>query len=114
MLLDLGVSSHQLDQAERGFSYQYDAPLDMRMDNRQELTARYVVNYYSQDELKRILKNYGEENWAARIAEFIVHQRKKKEIETTGELVEVIREPFLQRREETVHIRQKVISSHTY
>jgi len=91
MLLDLGVSSHQLDQAERGFSYQYDAPLDMRMDNRQELTARYVVNYYSQDELKRILKNYGEENWAARIAEFIVHQRKKKEIETTGELVEVIK-----------------------
>ncbi|MCR1898013.1 16S rRNA (cytosine(1402)-N(4))-methyltransferase RsmH [Irregularibacter muris] len=91
MLLDLGVSSHQLDEPERGFSYQHDAPLDMRMDNRQSLSAEYIVNNYSQDELTRIIKEYGEENWANRIAKFIIDYRKNRTIHTTGELVEIIK-----------------------
>ncbi len=90
-LLDLGVSSHQLDEADRGFSYNYDAPLDMRMDVRRSLSAKSVVNTYSQDELYRIIRDYGEEKWAKRIAEFIVNERKIKPIETTFELVSVIK-----------------------
>lgn len=91
-LLDLGVSSPQLDEAERGFSYQHDAPLDMRM-NRDNgvLTARELLNQLPEEELKQIIYRYGEERWAARIASFIVEYRAKKEIETTGELVDIIK-----------------------
>ncbi|KYO66673.1 16S rRNA (cytosine(1402)-N(4))-methyltransferase RsmH [Thermovenabulum gondwanense] len=92
ILYDLGVSSYQLDKEERGFSYQKDAPLDMRMDTRQKLTARDVVNTYDKEELKRIIYEYGEERFAGRIANFIVERRKNKPIETTLELVEVIKD----------------------
>ena len=91
LLLDLGVSSHQLDEAERGFAYQNDAPLDMRMDRRQSKSAYDVVNTYSEEELKRILFTYGEERFSGRIAAKIVAQREKKPIETTGELAELIK-----------------------
>ena len=90
-LFDLGVSSHQLDEPERGFSYRYEAPLDMRMDQRQEQTAADIVNEYSQEQLTEIIGEYGEENWAQRIAGFIVEERKEERIETTLELVEVIK-----------------------
>lgn len=91
MLLDLGVSSYQLDNAERGFSYMNDAPLDMRMNSDQEFSAFNVVNEYSKDELSRIIRDYGEENWHKRIAEFIVERRKERPIETTLELVGIIK-----------------------
>ena len=91
LLLDLGVSSYQLDTAERGFSYQADAPLDMRMDIRNPLTAKRVVNEYSEDALRRILFEYGEERFSSRIASNIVREREKHPIETTGELVEIIK-----------------------
>ena len=91
VLADLGVSSHQLDEADRGFSYMHDAPLDMRMDIRRDFSAYDVVNTYSAAELTKIIKDYGEENWAKRIAEFIVNERQEKSIETTGELVNVIK-----------------------
>ena len=91
ILFDIGVSSHQLDEKDRGFSYMQDAPLDMRMDQSRSMTARDVVNTYSEDELHRILKEYGEERWAKRIAKFIVEFRSKKPIETTGELVDIIK-----------------------
>ncbi|MGM0500713.1 MAG: 16S rRNA (cytosine(1402)-N(4))-methyltransferase RsmH [Bacillota bacterium] len=91
MLFDLGVSSPQLDNPERGFSYQKDGPLDMRMNPEQKLTAKDIVNNYSQAELEEIITEYGEENWSARIAEFIVKMRKEKEIKTTNDLVEVIK-----------------------
>ena len=87
MMIDLGLSSYQLDTAERGFSYHADAPLDMRMDQRQTLTAATIVNTYSKEELTRILRDYAEEKWAARIADIIAEHRAKKPIETTGELV---------------------------
>lgn len=92
VLLDLGVSSKQLDERERGFSYMQDAALDMRMDQRSELTAEKVVNTYSKEDLRRILTDYGEEKWSARIAEFIVREREKTPILTTGELVRIIKE----------------------
>ena len=91
MLFDLGVSSPQLDDAERGFSYMHDAPLDMRMDRTAYLTAREVVNSWSYEELRRILFEYGEERYAPAIARHIVERREKAPIETTGQLVEVIR-----------------------
>ncbi|MCC5912547.1 MAG: 16S rRNA (cytosine(1402)-N(4))-methyltransferase RsmH [Clostridiaceae bacterium] len=91
VLLDLGVSSHQLDEAERGFSYMQDAPLDMRMDKGNTFSAKEVVNQYSHGELTRILREYGEEKWAKRIAEFIVEDRKQGEISTTYELVDIIK-----------------------
>lgn len=91
VLADLGVSSHQLDEAERGFSYMQDAPLDMRMDIRSSLSAYEVVNEYDERDLARIIRDYGEDNWAKRIAQFIVQERNEKPIETTGELVEVIK-----------------------
>lgn len=91
VLADLGVSSHQLDEADRGFSYMQDAPLDMRMDVRCEFSAYDVVNTYTEDELTKIIKDYGEDNWAKRIAKFIVEERANKPIETTGELVDVIK-----------------------
>ena len=87
MMVDLGVSSYQLDTAERGFSYHADAPLDMRMDQRQEVTAATIVNTYSKEELTRILRDYAEEKWASRIADIILEHRAQKPIETTGELV---------------------------
>ena len=91
MLFDLGVSSPQLDEAERGFSYRLDAPLDMRMDRTQSLTARDVVNTYDEAELSRILFQYGEEKYARRISAAVVRRRAEKSIETTGELVDIIR-----------------------
>jgi 16S rRNA (cytosine1402-N4)-methyltransferase len=91
ILLDLGVSSHQLDEAERGFSYQKNAPLDMRMDRSASLNAETIVNEFDEAEIKRIIREYGEENWAARIATFIVNARKEKRISTTEELVEIIK-----------------------
>ncbi|MBN2261031.1 MAG: 16S rRNA (cytosine(1402)-N(4))-methyltransferase RsmH [Clostridiales bacterium] len=91
VLLDLGVSSYQLDTPERGFSYNYDAELDMRMNSEQSLTAFEVVNEYSFEELDRIIKEYGEDNWHYRIAEFIVNEREIKPIETTFELVSIIK-----------------------
>ena len=91
ILLDLGVSSHQLDNAERGFSYMEDAPLDMRMDRRQEKTAWDIVNYYSQAELTRIIRDYGEDKFAVKIAAKIIVFRENKLIETTGELAEIIK-----------------------
>ncbi len=91
ILLDLGVSSHQLDEGDRGFSYKKDAPLDMRMNREQKLSAWDVVNTYSVEELERIIKDYGEENWAKRIAKFIEAEREEKSIDTTEDLVEVIK-----------------------
>ena len=90
-LLDIGVSSYQLDNGERGFSYMHDAPLDMRMDTDQFFSAYQVVNEYSQKELCRIIRDYGEEQWAARIAQFIVEERERGAICTTGELVNIIK-----------------------
>ena len=91
MLLDIGVSSHQLDEAERGFSYQQDAPLDMQMNPDRPFSAYDVVNGYDEDELDRVIFTYGEERWARRIAQFIVKEREAKPIETTGELVDIIK-----------------------
>ena len=91
MLLDIGVSSHQLDEAERGFSYQQDAPLDMRMNPDRPFSAYDVVNGYDEDELDRVIFTYGEERWSRRIAQFIVRERENKPIETTGELVDIIK-----------------------
>ena len=91
MLLDIGVSSHQLDEAERGFSYQQDAPLDMRMNPDRPFSAYDVVNGYDEDELDRVIFTCGEERWARRIAQFIVKEREAKPIETTGELVDIIK-----------------------
>ena len=91
ILLDIGVSSYQLDNLERGFSYKSDAPLDMRMDTRQELTAADVVNTYSENELFKIIKDYGEDKLAKNIGKHIVLARKEKPLETTKELSEVIK-----------------------
>lgn len=91
IVLDLGVSSYQLDTAERGFSYMEDAPLDMRMDRRQQRTAKDIVNDYSEKELFRVIRDYGEDSFAKNIAKHIVAYREKKEITTTGELTEIIR-----------------------
>ncbi|MEG1472566.1 MAG: 16S rRNA (cytosine(1402)-N(4))-methyltransferase RsmH [Christensenella sp.] len=90
-VLDLGVSSFQLDEGERGFSYNADAALDMRMDRDSAFSAYDVVNEYSQDDLCRVIRDYGEEKWAARIAQFIVQERKISSIGTTGQLTEVIK-----------------------
>ena len=87
MMIDLGVSSYQLDTAERGFSYHADAPLDMRMDRDQQLTAREIVNTWPKAELVRILRDYAEEKWAARIADIILEHRQRAPLETTGDLV---------------------------
>ena len=91
IVLDLGVSSYQLDTAERGFSYRVDAPLDMRMDQRQEMTARDIVNDYSEMDLFRIIRDYGEDKFAKNIAKHIVMEREKGPIETTGQLIEIIK-----------------------
>ena len=91
IVIDLGVSSYQLDTAERGFSYRVDAPLDMRMDQRQQLTAREIVNTYSEADLFRVIRDYGEDKIAKNIAKHIVIERQKAPIETTGQLNEIIR-----------------------
>ena len=91
MMLDLGVSSYQLDTVERGFSYRYDTDLDMRMDQRQTLTAKEILNTYSEMELFRIIRDYGEDPFAKNIAKHIVRARQDKMIETTGELNEIIK-----------------------
>ena len=90
ILLDLGVSSYQFDEADRGFSYRFDAPLDMRMDKRQDFTAKDLINSYSEAELYLIIRDYGEDKFAKNIAKHIVLERAKKPIETTFELSEVI------------------------
>ena len=91
ILLDIGVSSWQLDQAERGFSYMQDAPLDMRMDRSQGRTAAQLLKTASPEQLTRILYDYGEEKWAARIVDFIVRERAAREISSTGQLVDLIK-----------------------
>ena len=91
ILFDLGVSSYQLDTPERGFSYMHEGPLDMRMDQGALLTADTIVNTYSEEALAALIWRYGEERWAKRIAQFIVTERKKKPLHTTGELVDVIK-----------------------
>ena len=91
VILDLGVSSYQLDEASRGFTYREDAPLDMRMDQRQTLSAKEVVNEYSEMELYHIIRDYGEEKFAKNIAKHIVSARNQKALETTGELIHVIK-----------------------
>ncbi len=91
ILFDLGVSSPQLDKAERGFSYSNEGPLDMRMNRSQDFNAEDIVNSYTKDKLTEIIKKYGEERWASRIAEFIVNARKHEKIKTTGKLVEIIK-----------------------
>lgn len=90
--LDLGVSSYQLDTAERGFSYRTDAPLDMRMDQRQRMTAKDIINDYSESDLYRVIRDYGEDRFAKNIAKHIVRARGKGPIETTGQLNEIIRQ----------------------
>lgn len=101
VVLDLGVSSFQLDNKERGFSYMQDAPLDMRMNADDSFSAYNVINEYSEKELSRIIKEYGEERWASRIASFIVKKRKDEPISSTQELVDVIKAavPAAARRE---------------
>lgn len=91
ILMDLGVSSYQLDNGERGFSYMQDAPLDMRMNRENSLSAYEVINSYSEEDLFRIIKDYGEEKFSKRIANFIINKRKEKNIESTLELVDVIK-----------------------
>lgn len=91
IVLDLGVSSYQLDNVERGFSYKYDTDLDMRMDTRQSISAKDIVNTYSEMELFRVIKDYGEDQFAKNIAKHIVKAREDKPIETTGELNEIIK-----------------------
>lgn len=101
ILADLGVSSYQLDEASRGFSYMQDAPLDMRMNRDNDFSAYEIVNNYSEDELYKVIKDYGEERFAKRIANFIVNRRAEKPIETTLELVDIIKAaiPAKMRRE---------------
>ena len=90
-VLDLGVSSYQLDNAERGFSYMHNAPLDMRMNQSSQLNAYEVINEYTENELTRIFYEYGEEKWSKRIAQFIIDRRSKAKIETTGELADIVK-----------------------
>jgi len=92
ILFDLGVSSPQFDEGERGFSYNHDAPLDMRMDQSAELTADTIINTWSEKEIARVLFQYGEEKFSRRIAKLIIERREKKHIATTGELVEIIKD----------------------
>lgn len=108
LLLDLGVSSYQLDTAERGFSYMADAPLDMRMDNRAARSAYNVINEYSADELKRIFYDFGEERFAPKIVAGIIKAREQAPITTTGELVEIIKKsiPPFARREELSSVKR--------
>ncbi len=111
-VLDLGVSSYQLDNAERGFSYMHDAPLDMRMNRESELSAYEVVNGYSQEELTRIFYEYGEENWSKRVAEFIVKKRAESPVKTTAELVDIIKAAIPQKaRQEGSHPAKRIFQA---
>ena len=104
ILLDLGVSSYQLDEPERGFSYRFDTKLDMRMDQRQSKTAEDIVNTYSEERLYRIIRDYGEERFAGSIARNLVKERQKAPIRTTGQLVEIIRH--------SMPVRSQIASGH--
>ncbi len=98
ILLDLGVSSYQLDTPERGFTYRDEsAPLDMRMDERRDMTAKDIVNDYTEEELRRVIRNYGEDKYASRIAKEIVNERKIRSIDTTGDLVRIIKKAYPQK-----------------
>ncbi|MBQ6531362.1 MAG: 16S rRNA (cytosine(1402)-N(4))-methyltransferase RsmH [Clostridia bacterium] len=111
-LLDIGVSSYQLDNPERGFSYMHDAPLDMRMNARGGKTARDVVNTYSVEELTRIFYEYGEERWSKRVAEFIAERRGERPVETTFELVDIIKAAIPQRaRSEGGHPAKRIFQA---
>ncbi len=112
IVLDLGVSSYQLDTAERGFSYKEDGPLDMRMDNRQTLTAKDIVNGYSEMELYRIIRDYGEDKFAKNIAKHIVRMRAEKELTTTYELNEAIKAAIpMKIRKNTGHPSKKTFQA---
>ncbi|MFM1583746.1 16S rRNA (cytosine(1402)-N(4))-methyltransferase RsmH, partial [Helcococcus ovis] len=111
VLMDIGVSSHQLDEKERGFSYHQDAELDMRMDKDQELTARYIVNNYDKDDLEKIFWQYGEEKWGMRIAEFIIEARKDREIVTTFDLVEIIKAAVPKKARVDKHPAKKIFQA---
>lgn len=113
ILLDLGVSSYQLDTAERGFSYHADAPLDMRMDRRQSFDAKELVNTWSEQEIARVLRDYGEEAWAARIARMIVEHRARAPLATTGDLVRAVDAaiPRKVRDRDTGHSAQKTFQA---
>lgn len=111
IILDLGVSSYQLDTVERGFSYKYDTDLDMRMDRRQTLTAKQIVNLYSEKELFRIFRDYGEEQFAQNIAKHIVKNRQEKEIQTTYELNEIIKAAIPAKMRTNGHPSKKVFQA---
>lgn len=113
ILFDLGVSSYQLDEADRGFSYMQDAPLDMRMDKTQDFSAYNVVNEYDEEKLNYIFKTYGEERWSKRIAEFIVEYRRENPIMTTGQLVDIIRRaiPAAVRKKATGHPAKRIFQA---
>ena len=110
-VLDLGVSSYQLDTEERGFSYRFDADLDMRMDRRQTLTAKDIVNQYSEMDLFRIIRDYGEDNFAKNIAKHIVKARQIKEIQTTGELNEIIKAAIPAKMRQNGHPSKKTFQA---
>lgn len=111
IVLDLGVSSYQLDTEERGFSYRFDTDLDMRMDRRQSLTAKDIVNGYSEMELFRIIRDYGEDNFAKNIAKHIVKARQNKEIQTTGELNEIIKAAIPAKMRQNGHPSKKTFQA---
>lgn len=111
ILLDLGVSSYQLDTLERGFSYKYDTALDMRMDTRQDLTAKDIVNGYSEGELFRMIRDYGEDKFAKNIAKHIVRARQEKTIETTGELNEIIQAAIPAKMRQNGHPSKKTFQA---
>ncbi len=111
ILLDLGVSSYQLDTEERGFSYRYDTALDMRMDRRQSLTAKDIVNNYTEKELFKIIRDYGEEQFAQNIAKHIVAYRKDNEIETTFQLNEIIKASIPAKKRQNGHPSKKTFQA---
>lgn len=111
IVLDLGVSSYQLDTLERGFSYKFDTDLDMRMDRRQTLTAKDIVNEYSEAELFRIIRDYGEDQFAKNIAKHIAAAREKKTIETTGELTEIIKAAIPAKMRQNGHPSKKTFQA---
>ena len=112
MVLDLGVSSYQLDNEERGFSYMKSAPLDMRMNQKGSLSAYDVVNTYTEDQLTDIFYRYGEENWSRRVAKFIVERREREPIKTTGELSEIIKVAIPQgARKDELHPEKRIFQA---
>lgn len=111
IVLDLGVSSYQLDTTERGFSYRYDADLDMRMDRRQQQSAKDIINNYSEMELYRMIRDYGEDSFAKNIAKHIVAARKSKSVETTGELNEIIKAAIPAKMRQNGHPSKKTFQA---